>query len=72
MKMIVLYISGNTKGVYSVDPSVGPEAKVVVQLPDGMPIAFLNRQIDSLTNSLFDGSTEAEVQNLILEIRIGQ
>lgn len=69
--MQTIYVSGATKSVYSVDPSQGNEAKIVISIPEGVPLTILSRQIDSLTNSLFDGSSQDIVSQMILEIRIG-
>jgi hypothetical protein len=66
---IVIYISGETKQVLSVQPDMTNKIEVDVTIPDGFPLRFLLQQLSSLSTSLNSG--DPAVSSLVFKITYG-
>lgn len=67
----VLYINGADRAVYSVDPTQQGQVTIEINLPEGMPLTMLSKQVWQLAESFFDSSQAQSIQLVVIKVTIG-
>lgn len=67
----IIYLNGADRAVYSTNPIQQGQVLIEINIPEGMPIPFLSKQIWQLTESMFDSSQAQSIQATVIKVTIG-
>jgi len=67
----ILYINGADRSVYSIDPTQQGQVTIEINLPEGMPLTMLSKQVWQLAESFFDSSQAQSIQLVVIKVTIG-